>query len=88
MARDQFVDDQPHLDWLGGDGIVISDTGGEISFEGSGDVEIHESTNDGVVVKDGLRAETPKWGKSGRPSVRATLNCGGTYCIPRQGNIS
>jgi hypothetical protein len=42
-----FVDDQPHPDWLGGDCIVISGTGGEISFSGSGDVEIHESTNIG-----------------------------------------
>jgi hypothetical protein len=42
-----FVDGQPHPDWLGGDGIVISGTGGDISFEGNGDVEIHESTNVG-----------------------------------------
>jgi hypothetical protein len=40
-----YVDDQPHPDWLGGDGIVISGAGGDISFEGNGDVEIHESTN-------------------------------------------
>jgi hypothetical protein len=40
-----YVDDQPHPDWLGGNGIVISGTGGDISFSGSGDVEIHESTN-------------------------------------------
>jgi len=42
-----FVDDRPHPDWLGGDGIVISGTGGDISFSGNGNVEIHESTNVG-----------------------------------------
>lgn len=42
-----FVGDRSHPDWLGGDGIVISDTGGDIRFEGSGDVVIHESTNMG-----------------------------------------
>ena len=40
-----FVDDRPHPDWLSWDDIVISSTGGEIDYQGSGDVEIHESTN-------------------------------------------
>jgi len=42
-----YVDGQPHPDWLGGNGIVISGTGGDISFSGSGNVEIHESTSMG-----------------------------------------
>ncbi len=42
-----YVDGQPHPNWLGGNGIVISGTGGEIDYQGSGDVEIHESTSVG-----------------------------------------
>jgi len=42
-----YVDGQPHPDWLGGNSIVISGTGGEIDYQGSGDVEMHESTNVG-----------------------------------------
>lgn len=42
-----YVNGQPHPDWLGGNGIVISGTGGDISFSGNGNVEIHESTNVG-----------------------------------------
>ncbi|HPJ85160.1 MAG TPA: hypothetical protein PLY09_10430 [Methanothrix sp.] len=42
-----YVNGQPHPDWLGGKDIDISGTGGEIDYQGSGDVEIHESTNVG-----------------------------------------
>jgi hypothetical protein len=42
-----YVDERPYPDWLGGNGIVVSCTGGDISFEGIGDVEIHESTDVG-----------------------------------------
>ncbi|HII07733.1 MAG TPA: hypothetical protein HA349_10590 [Methanotrichaceae archaeon] len=40
-----YVNGQPHPDWLSGSDIEISGTGGDISFHGSGDVDIHESTN-------------------------------------------